>query len=580
MSSNLYEELKRRKVIRAAVGYLIGAWLLLQVGDVVIEPLGLPVWVQTALIIGLATLFPVVVVVAWIYELTRGGFVRESKTESVEPAVDNSLTVELDRPRLAVLPFSVLGGAKEDEYLGEGMAEEILNTLARHKQLQVIARTSSFRFRGGDVDTSEIRQQLAATHVITGSVRRSADRLRISVQLIDVADESQIWAETYQRASGDVFEVQAEVAGGVGTQLVAIMGLKAVETVREWKLSPEAYEQFLMATAAFRRTDFPAALKYATRSEEIDFENPVVPTLIAEVYLNWPRYGFASTKDELTRARQSATRALQVDPTYLPAQSAMGMLSLYMGREFGTAFEAVAHTAIEQPGLVEWLPVLLGYANRYEDAVELQRRIAQRDPLNTANLLTWACRLNWLGRWEEAVVATERARELDPHHLILNNNDYRWAVRDGNYDQARRLLKSWGLDPDKPRDKLPGSWLPRSVGLWLGARLYGELGELDVAVTLAREIELEEGFTPTTVAEAYVSAGAIDDAYRIWDLGIQRFDAGIYDLARPHDMRDRDNNFWLEFSSDPRYEEFLGRLGIDEASLQGVDWHLIDKVLR
>ena len=584
MLRKFYDELKRRKVDRSAVGYLIVAWVLLQLGDVVVEPLGLPGWVQTVLIIGLVALFPVVLVVAWVYELKSGRFIREVEAPAAEnepvPALADATQAEPVTPRLAVLPFAMLGGDGDEDYLGDGMAEEIINTVARHKQLQVIARTSSFRFRGIEVDMEAIRTQLTASYVITGSVRRSGDKLRISVQLIDAASESQMWAETYQRTGTDVFEVQADIARGVGEQLLATMGLEATESSREWRPSPEAYEQYLMATAAFRRADFPNALRYAARSEEIDPDNPVVPTLMAEVYLNWPRYGFVTTRDELTRARQHASRALELDPQYLPARSAMGMLSLYMGRDFKAAFEAVAHASIEQPGLVEWLPVLLAYANRYEDAVEIQRRIVQRDPLNTVNLLTWASRLNWLGRWEEAVAATERARELDPKHLILNSNDYRWAIRDGNFDRARAMLESWGLNPDKPGERRRVSWLPRSIGPWLGARLYGEMGELEVAAALVRELEQEDGFTPTTVAEAYVSAGAIDDAYRIVELGISRFDPGIYDVARPHDTRDPANRFWIEFSSDPRYDELLVRLGIDRVSLEGVNWQLLDRVLR
>jgi adenylate cyclase len=583
LANSFYEELKRRKVIRSAIAYLVGAWMLLQVGDVVIEPLGLPAWIQPTLIIGLAGLFPVVLIVAWIYELTSSGFVRETELDMAAPEeteVASSLVKEQGRPRLAVVPFANLSSSTDDDYLGEGIAEEILNTVAGHKQLEVVASASSFRFRGADIDIAVIREKLAATHVITGSIRRAEEKLLISVQLIETASEIQVWAETYKRTSNDLFQVQADIARGVSDQFLATMGLDAIETLRDWKLIPEAYEQYLMATAAFRRADFPSALKYAAKSEEIDPDNPLVPTLIAEVYLNWPQYGFVTTKDELSRAHKHARRALKIDADYLPAQSAMGMLSLYMNRDFGAAFEAVAHSAIERPELTVWLPPLLSYADRYGDAVELQCRMAQQDPLNTVNLLTWACRLNWLGRWDEAVIATQRARELDPTNLILSNNDYRWAIRDGNYDKAKAMLRRWGLDPDKPGDKRPGSWLPRSIGLWLGARLYGELDELDIALALAHEIELEEGFTPTTVAEAYISAGAIDDAYRIWDLGISRFDPGAYDLARPHHMRERDDRFWLKFSNDPRFEEFLGRLGIDEASLLGIDWRVIDKVLR
>ncbi len=576
MAGSFLAELKRRKVTRAAVTYVVVAWALLQVGDVVIEPLGLPVWVQTALIMGLAALFPVVVVVAWLYELTSSGLVRDSADVDAEDAKSHRA---LEKPRIAVLPLDHLGPEEDSWHLGEGVAEEILNVIARSPGLQVIARTSSFRFQGEEARLDNLRRQLGVSHVLTGSLRLSDERIRVSVQLVQVADEQQLWADSFQRGKQDLFQLQNEIARSVGKDVLAALGLDSVATRREWKLAPAAYEQYLMAMAAFRRGDFPQALKYAEASAGIDEDNPLVPSLMAEVYLNWPRYGFVLGLDELTQARRHARRALEVDPDYLPASAALGMLSLYLSRDFAAAFDAVVKAAIDQPGLVEWLPVLLAYANRYEDAVEVQRRVALQDPLNTVNLLTWANRLNWLGRRDQALQICDRARELDPNHMILANNDYRWSIRDGNFEKARGLLRQWGLDPDRPASERTRSFLPRSIGLWLGARLYGEMGDLDTALHLAREIEKEEGFTPTTVAEAYICAGAVDDAYRIWDLGITRYDSGVYDLARPENMRDPDNHFWKSFECDPRFEEYLGRLGIDEAALQGIDWHQVDRVL-
>lgn len=579
LTRSFWSELKRRKVTRAAITYVLSAWVLLQLGDIVIEPLGWPAWFQTALIIGLAIGFPIVVTLAWVYELTSSGLAREREVgiETLNPET-GSISLTIAKPCVAVLAFEE-SGEEVSQHLGDGIAEEILNTLAPYKSLKVIARTSSFRFSSKELDMAAIREQLGVSHLITGSLRRAGDRIRVSVQLVDAATESQLWANAIHRGKHDIFELQSDVASVVGAELLEIFGLTPIENLRNWELAPKAFEQYLMASAAFRRGDYPKALQYAAKSEDIDPENPLVPALISEVYLNWPRYGFAVTQEELTLARKHSRRAVAIDNNYLPAKAGLGMLALYMGRDFAAAFDAVVDAAIRQPGLVDWLPVLLTYANRYEEAIEVQSRIAQRDPLNTVNLLTWANRLNWIGEVDKALDVCERARELDPHHMVLSNNDYRWSIRDGNYERARGLLKAWGLNPEKPADRSKHSWLPNSLGLWMGARLYGELGELETAHNLARAIENEEGFTPTTVAEAYICAGAIDDAYRIWDLGIRRLDSGIYDLARPENMRDPDNYFWLAFRNDPRFDEHCVRLGIDEDSLVGIDWHKVNQVL-
>ncbi len=579
MADSFLGELKRRKVFRVATGYVVTAWVLLQLGDVVIEPLGLPEWVQSGLIIGLCALFPIVLVLAWIYELTSSGVVRDPGPEETELA-EPPKPLPSDTRRLAVLPLTDQSEPHQDGYIGEGIAEEILNAIAPHRQLGVIARPSSFRFRGNDIDMRAIREQLGATHVVTGSVRRSEDQIRVTVALVETETEIQIWAETYRRAATDIFEVQTDIAQAVVRELIGALGVESPADQRKWTISPDAYEEYLLATNAFRNTDFPKTLEYAERSFKTDSTNPLAPSLVAEVYLMWPRYGYRVGEDELVKARRFADEALRIDPEFVPAQAARGMLSLYLGRDFASAFTAVVDASLAQPGVVEWLPVLLSYANRYEQAVEVQRRSVRRDPLNPVSLLTLASREMWIGQRDQAIAHTQRARELNPRHMILQHNDYRWALCDGNIEKARALLRRWGFDPSQPAKRSEKTWLTGSFDLWLAARLYGSIGEMDEARRMAQAIEGQTDVTPTLVAESYVSAGAIDDAYRICDLGIRSYDSGIYDVARPHDTRDPDNIFWKAFESDERYPGFLERLGIDEDSLRQVDWDRADRVLR
>ena len=583
MSGSLFEELKRRKVIRIATGYVVIAWVLIQVGDVVIEPLGIPQWIQTTLIITLTALFPVVVILAWLYELTSKGIVRDPvdvahRADSETPVISGSESLG----RIAVLPLvdQIQDDSDEARLFCDGISEEVINTIANHRELRVTARTSSFRFRGTDIDLDSIRRDLDVTHVVTGSVRRSGDINRVAAQIIDVRNNSEIWAESIQRSTDEPFETQTEVARLVDDALVDLFNLTASTETRAWTLAPDAQEQYLIARDAFWRADFPAVLEHANKSYEIDANNPLVPTLVAEVYLVWPRFGFAVGKDELRLAGKNVAAALRTDDTYPGAHAARGMLRLFLERDFETAFEEVTNAAIRHPGVAEWVPQLLVYANRYEEAVELHRRIAQRDPLNPFNLLVWANRLNWLGHKQDALQICERAKVIAPDHLILKNNIFRWALRDGDTDKARAIMSDWGMDPDEPEAEPSVPWIPRSISLWLGSRLFGEAGETERAYSQAQEIERLPGFTPTTVAEAYINAGAIDDAYRIWDLGISQYDIGAYDLAQPPDMREPDNPLWLKFRNDSRYERCLERLGIDEDALRGIDWSKSLKVLQ
>ncbi|MEM9172797.1 MAG: hypothetical protein AAGA84_08845 [Pseudomonadota bacterium] len=573
MTQSLLDELKTRIVIRAGMAYIAAAWVLLQVMDVVAEPLGMPDWSQTLLIAALAAGFPVVVIIGLVVDVRR-------KRKGVKAAslADDAQALAAQPQRLAVLPFTELG-SDDDNYLGDGMAEEIISTVARYADITVIARASSFRFRGVDIDMAAVRDSLQATHLITGSVRRDGERMRISVQLVQLADESQLWSESFQRATDDVFAVQTDIARSVSKALVAAMGLEIVVKQREWDLAPAAYEQYLMAKAAFNREDFPKALEHASTSRQIDSENPLVSTLLAEICLYWTRYGVGVTKDQLLQARGSAEEALGVDPTHPSARAAQGMLGLYLERDFATAYTTVVNAAMEQPAVADWIPILLTYAGRVRDAIDIQRRIIARDPLNTFSLATMANRLNWVGKQHESMEIFNKVAELDPQNLIRSNMLFRAVLREEQFDKAKDMLRAWGMNPDEPTERPTRSWFPRSLSLWMGARLYGAMGEMARAKELAQEIEKEDGFTPTTVAEAYISAGAMDDAYRVFELGYERVDPGIYDLIRPLEMRDPDNPLWLKFAGDPRFQTMQAKLGIDAAALRDVDWSGLELVL-
>ena len=198
LSESFFEELKRRKVIRIATSYVVAAWVLLQVADVISEPLGLPSWFQPTLIVGLAIMFPIAIILAWLYEVTAKGIVRDPADLRIEvtDALPSTIGIDEKEDRIAVLPLVDLNEDESSEvvFLCDGISEEIINTIAPHKELRVIARTSSFRFRGKELDIANIRDELDVTHIITGSIRRNGDYNRIAVQLIDAQDASQIWA--------------------------------------------------------------------------------------------------------------------------------------------------------------------------------------------------------------------------------------------------------------------------------------------------------------------------------------------------------------------------------------------------
>src|ERR1700682_2684594 len=250
MKGNFFAELKRRNVIRMAGLYLVGAWLLVQVAGTVLPMFGAPDWLPRTIVILLAIGFLPALIFSWVFEMTPAGLKRDEDVppeQSIAPqtarrmdrmiiivlllalgyfAIDKfvlrphqqrrpELSATANSQSIAVLPFVNMSSDKEQEYFSDGLAEELLNQLAQIPQLRVIARTSSFSFKGKEIDVATIAKALNVANVLEGSVRKSANTLRITAQLVRASDSSHLWSQTYDRDLTDVFKVQDEIAGDV-----------------------------------------------------------------------------------------------------------------------------------------------------------------------------------------------------------------------------------------------------------------------------------------------------------------------------------------------------------------------------
>ena len=241
---SLFEELKRRNVIRVGVAYTALAWVLAQVADFAFENFGAPDWALKSFVVALLLGLPIVLFIAWAFELTPEGIKREkdvdrsaSITQQTGQKLNRAIVVlvvvavgivifdrlvprqeqvaepvaEVQDQSIAVLPFVDLTAGQADAYLGQGLAEELLNALAQFPALRVAARTSAFAVAEDGLDLREVGEVLGVAHVLEGSIRRSGDRLRITAQLIRASDGFHLWSETYERAMTDIFAIQDEI---------------------------------------------------------------------------------------------------------------------------------------------------------------------------------------------------------------------------------------------------------------------------------------------------------------------------------------------------------------------------------
>ena len=318
---SLFNELKRRNVFRVAIAYIVAAWLLLQVADVVLNNITAPDWVFQAILLVVLLGFALALIFAWAYELTPEGIKKEKdvdRSESITHTTGRKLdfviigilvlalgyflwerqsyvapsgvpvsaeladagTDSMIKRSIAVLPFINMSSDQEQEWFADGLTEEILNALARAPDLLVAARTSSFGFKGSTESVQKIAKTLGVAHVLEGSVRRGGDRLRVTAQLIRANDGFHLWSETYDRSSEDVIAIQEDVAIAIANALETAMDPEALaQMVSAGTSSVPAYEAYLEALAhaarALQSGDELLALKTRAaleRSQQLDPE--------------------------------------------------------------------------------------------------------------------------------------------------------------------------------------------------------------------------------------------------------------------------------------------------------------------
>ncbi|HEY5775942.1 MAG TPA: hypothetical protein VIS57_07655 [Xanthomonadales bacterium] len=294
---SFFEELKRRNVFRVGIAYVISAWVLLQFVDLVLENIQAPDWVIKVFMLALAVGFPLAIFFAWAFEMTPEGIKKEKdvdRTQSIAPQtgrkLDRSIIVILliaviyfawdnfspekgssaisphgtetsaqgglippsaAQKSIAVLPFADLSQAQDQEWFADGLTEEILNALAKTPDLLVSSRTSSFRYKGSTLDLPDIAKELGVAHVLEGSVRSSADRIRVTAQLIRASDGFHLWSENYDRNVADMIEIQEDLALNIAKALKTTMDPAALAAmINAGTRSVEAYEEYLRGLSA------------------------------------------------------------------------------------------------------------------------------------------------------------------------------------------------------------------------------------------------------------------------------------------------------------------------------------------
>ena len=459
---SLLQRLRERGVVRVAASYAVIAWLVLQIADVTLEPLGAPAWAMTALVIAAAVGFPLALALAWFLEIGPRGVELDTAAEGMprpsarglrhyaDAIVIGILLVAVvvllvrqsdfgkpkppENPAIAVLPFENLSGDAEQEYFSDGLAEEMLDRLGRVPGLKVIARSSSFGFKGKDVAATTIAERLGVTTLLEGSVRRDGQRLKLHARLIDGATGQQLWSGSFDRELVDLFAVQAELAAAVVQAIVPAARGSPAESDTAPTLDLSAYDLYLAARGQLVLRSFnsiPKSVELAEQSVRLDpgfaqgqaqLANGLA--FLAEMGPDLP----PTQRAELRRRAEAAVhRALSLDPDLSEAHGAYANLLRNAGR----------------PG-----------------AEEQYRRALELNPNNAASWHDYAVFLGNSGRRTESNQATARALELDPRQPATWANYLSRVVQPGNPRYMAEYRRALSLVGDMPfaLDRLTMPW--------------------------------------------------------------------------------------------------------------------------
>jgi TolB-like protein len=449
----LLNELKRRNVFRVAVVYAATAFVVLQATELMLPRLGVPDWTLTLILLLLLLGFPIALVMAWALELTPEGIRRSQPLPLDEPAPAPALlgkrtlllagglvllgiglgagwllqpatapapvpAVAGERERsIAVLPFADLSAAGDQQYFADGLAEEILNLLAGIQDLRVTGRTSSFSFRGKDVPIPEIGRTLGVAHVLDGSIRIAGERLRVTTQLIDTGTGFQVWSETYERRTQDIFVIQDEIAGAIARALeVSLVGKAATTDL-------EVYDLYLRARALIYERR-PEGLQQARRLIDgalaLDPEFPPALATSGELWLllaaGYTTYGDIPEVEAHAAARALLERALALDPELADAHAAMGLLATLDKDD--TRARAHLTRALElNPGHANannWLAGWHSGRGELVAALEVRRRFDTLEPLFAVNVSNLGVALADSGKLDEAAEIAARIERSFP----------------------------------------------------------------------------------------------------------------------------------------------------------------------
>ena len=578
-SEGAWTKLRRRKVVQWGVAYAAGAWGVLQglayLSDTFDWPRQIQQFGTLALLIGL----PIALVIAWYHGdrgqqrlsapelailtlllLVGGGifwlYQRGGDTPvTAAPAAGPTAEATGSRPSIAVLPFVNLSNDPENEYFSDGLAEQLLNDLARVEGIEVVGRTSSFAFKGRNLDLRAIGKELGVAHILEGSVRKAGNRVRISAQLVSAGNGLNLWSASYDRELTDVFAVQEQIATQVIEALrVSLLGAEAQRLRARPTRNLEAYEAYLRGMQQLARASWGSLRQAAAefrRALVLDPRYTLAHVGLAEAYVTLAYSGAVTPEEALDVAGPAIERALAIDPELPDAHAVRGWIENSRGDS--AAAERSYRRGLQEAASLGFAPVhygtfLLSHM-RYAEARDMLLTAVEQDPLSPQLLFVLAYAYDGVRDHASALAVLTRASEIDPNNptsLWSRAVIQYWSL--GAVDRALpELAEARRIDPHDPE-------IPSLTALaWL------DLGDPERAakwVEAARALDPEHPLTRRAAVALALFRGDVAGAATISRIAVEEVLPGRFEsrlaFLRALRLEPGADLAWLQ----ARYEQF------------------------
>jgi TolB-like protein/tRNA A-37 threonylcarbamoyl transferase component Bud32/Tfp pilus assembly protein PilF len=477
---------------------------------------------------------------------------RELKT-----ALEASAARPTERPSIAVLPFANLSAEKDNEYFSDGLAEEILNALTQLQGLRVVARASAFAFRGRESAIAEIGEKLRVESILHGSVRRAGDRIRISVQLINVGDESQLWSERYDRELRDIFDIQDEIAKAVVAALRVRLGANPQgPIVKRYTDNLEAHSLYLKGNFHFQRLtndEREKGREYLERAVVLEPGHAPALCLLAEYYFSGAHRGEISPLDQWAKARAGYERALNADPDLAEAHAALAFIKAMNEYQWDDGLRGLdAALSMNASGARAhfWRSFVLCSMGRSEEALAQVQRAIELDPLLPLIRSYSSVYCLYTGQAEAALKHARTVLDIDPNYPIAL-----FALGEahsllGRHAEGIALM-------EKSRRDLPEGYFCSGFIAWAYVRA-GRRGDAEQYLARLEETRKHRYAPPGTLALISAALGDLESAFRYTEESIAECDPNVVSALH--------SPYFEVLRSDPRYPGLLRRVNLGAGS--------------